>query len=563
MSRYDMRDAFLDSRRLLAGPWQAFERDVARLLVANAFEHVRVVGGTGDHGADILGVKDGRLWVIQCKFTSNSYPPASAVSEIVEASKFYGADRIFVASSRPVGPATREAIERWRTLGIEVGALEPVTLLQMARKSPEYPRARRLLRDYQNHAVQNFIAALRETGRGQVVLATGLGKTVVMAEAVAQLYRDEAIPGGRVLVLAGTKELVDQLQRAFWDQLPKWISTHRLMAGEEPGYWDGITFATVQSAVSKLDELPEFGLLLIDEAHHVGSETFQRVVRRMDRSMIGGVTATPWRGDGFDIDALLGQPVAQIGIAEGLRRGFLCEVDYRLLADNIDWDVVRSHSENRYSVKQLNRLLLIPTRDEEAARHIREIFDVEKRRGAIVFCSTVLHARTFAAMLRLFELRAEAITGDMSPRDRDKVMAAFRQGKLDVVTTRDLFNEGVDVPDVDMIAFMRVTHSRRIFVQQLGRGLRVSPGKTKVVVLDFVSDLRRISEVIELERATKGGIEHLRMPGSAIQFREAGAGSFMLDWMKDQADLFNREGDARLDLPKFDFPKPVPPGNVQ
>src|SRR5271165_5678511 len=101
----------------------------------------------------------------------------------------------------------------------------------------------------------------------------------------------------------------------------------------------------------------------------------------------------------------------------------------------------------------------------------------------------------------------------MDSRTRDKTMAAFRRGNLDIVTTRDLFNEGVDVPDVDMIAFMRVTHSRRIFVQQLGRGLRISPGKSKVVILDFVSDLRRIAEVIELERASRGGVERLRMPG--------------------------------------------------
>ena len=149
-------------------------------------------------------------------------------------------------------------------------------------------------------------------------------------------------------------------------------------------------------------------------------------------------------------------------------------------------------------------------------------------------------------MLRLFGFRCEAITGDLNPRERDRIMAAFRQGRLDIVTTRDLFNEGVDVPDVDLIGFMRVTHSRRIFVQQLGRGLRISPRKKKVVVLDFVSDLRRIAEVIELERATKGDIEHLRLPGSAIQFRDASAGSFMLEWMKDQADLFSREGDAEL-----------------
>ena len=557
-----MLDPFLNATRLLAGPWQAFERDVARLLVCNGFEDVRLVGGTGDHGADVLGVKNGELWVIQCKFTTGGYPSASAVNEVGEAARFYKADRIYVASSRRAGPATYEAITRWKALGVEIGVLEPATLLELGRKSPEYSVHRRELRDYQDEAVDKFVASLRETRRGQVVLATGLGKTVVLAESVAELFRDGAIPNSQALVLAGTRELVDQLQRSFWDQLPKWIETHRLIGGETPSHWDGITFATIQSAVSRLDELPEFGLVLIDEAHHLGSETFQRVTDRLSGAMIGGVTATPWRGDGYDIDELLGPPVIKIGIAEGLKRGFLCEADYRLLADNIDWELVRAHSRNRYSLTQLNRLLLLPTRDEEAARAMRDTFDKERRRSAIVFCSSVQHANSFAAVLRLFGFRAEPITGEMTPRERDKIMAAFRKGSLDVVTTRDLFNEGVDVPDVDMIVFMRVTHSRRIFVQQLGRGLRISPKKTKVVVLDFVSDLRRIAEVVELEKAARGDLERLRLPGM-VQFRDEGAGSFMLDWMRDQADLFMREGDPTLELPAFDFPKPHNRGTVQ
>lgn len=90
------------------------------------------------------------------------------------------------------------------------------------------------MRDYQSEAVDKFIGTLRETGRGPVVLATGLGKTVVLTESVSQLFRDEAITGSRVLVLAGTREPVGQLQRAFWDQLPKWVPTHRMMGGEFP-----------------------------------------------------------------------------------------------------------------------------------------------------------------------------------------------------------------------------------------------------------------------------------------------------------------------------------------
>ncbi|MFC3285985.1 DEAD/DEAH box helicase family protein [Litchfieldella rifensis] len=558
-----MEGLFLDSRRLLDGPWNAFERDIARLLVQNGFEDVRIVGGPGDKGADVLGVKKGRLWVVQCKFTSGGYPDPRAVDEVIESGRFYGAERYAVATSRPWGPAMHAAVDRWAKLGIKVDRLDPPSLVTMMRRSPEYPRSRRDLRRYQECCVDKLVGALRETGRGQLVLATGLGKTVVMAEATAQLLRDGVIDTGRVLVLADKRELVDQLQRAFWQQLPKTVPTHRLADGEEPSFWDGITFATVQSVASRLDSIPEFGLVWVDEAHHIGSESFRKVIDVLSPPMLGGATATPWRGDNYDIDQLLGEPVIRMGIDEGLRRGFLCEADYRLLADNIDWEFVRNQSRHSYSIKELNTRLLIPTRDEEAARMIADIFQREQRQSVVVFCASVAHAKAFAGMLRLYGFEADAITGDLEARERDKRMAALRKGSLNAVTTVDIFNEGVDVPDVDMLAFMRVTHSRRIFVQQLGRGLRISPHKEKVVVLDFVSDLRRISEVVRLQAAVAGDVERLHFMERVVQFHNAGAGEFMLDWMLDQADLMTREGDSKLDVPQFNFPEPAKPGSVQ
>jgi superfamily II DNA or RNA helicase len=557
-----MEGYFLDSRRLLNGSWRAFERDIARLLVQNAFDDVRIVGGSGDHGADVLGVKANQLWVVQCKFTSDTYPDPRAADEVVEAAKFYGADRLAVATSRPFGPGLHAAIERWRRLGIPIEALPPATLMDMVRRCPEYPRSRRDLREYQDDSVLRLSASLRETGRGQLVLATGLGKTVVMAETTAQLLRDNVIDGGRVLVLADKRELVDQLQREFWQQLPKTIATHQLFGGERPTFWDGITFATIQSALSQVNELPQFGLVWVDEAHHIGSDSFRRLLDSMNVPMLGGATATPWRGDHFDIDSLLGQPVVKIGIEEGLRRGFLCEADYRLLADNIDWAFVKQQSKHEYSIKELNTRLLIPTRDEEAARVIAETFKNESRKSLIVFCPSVAHTINFAAMLKLYGFKAAHITGEMEPREREKTMTALRRGVINAVTTVDIFNEGVDVPSVDMLAFMRVTHSRRIFVQQLGRGLRLSPNKDKVVVLDFVSDLRRISEVMNLQRGASADVEHLDM-SRVIQFHDQGAGKFMMEWLLDQADLFTREGDSKLELPEFDYPMPAPPGAVQ
>src|SRR5215472_13901590 len=149
-------ETFLDWRRLLNGPWQAFERDVARLLVGNGFEDVRVVGGSGDKGADVLGVKRGELWVIQCKFVTNQYPSPAAVDEVVEAARFYEANRLVIAASRAFGPATFAAVKRWERLGINVEQLPAATLMEMARRSPEYSSSRRELRKYQTHAVELF-----------------------------------------------------------------------------------------------------------------------------------------------------------------------------------------------------------------------------------------------------------------------------------------------------------------------------------------------------------------------------------------------------------------------
>jgi superfamily II DNA or RNA helicase len=557
-------DLFLGTTRLLKGPWPAFERDVARLFVQNGFDDVRLIGGSGDKGGDILAVKDGKLWVTQCKHTTASPPPLAAVDEVIEAGKFYGAHQLLIATSRPASDSLKARIQRERALGLAIDLAEPAKLLAWMRNSPEYSRSAKQLRLYQQDASERLRDALIDTGQGQLVLATGLGKTVIMAETVASLLRDGRVPGNRVLVLAHTCPLVDQLIQEFWFQLPRTVPTHRYADQETPAYWEGITFATIQSISRNLDALPDFGLLVVDEAHHVGAATFQDTIASLRPRMIAGVTATPWRGDGYDIDRLLGPPLVKMGISEGLQKGHLSDVDYRLLADNLDWEFVQQASTNKYSLSQLNRKLLLPTRDDEAARLATETFRSERRRAAIAYCPSAVHARSFAATLRQFGFQAEAILHETPPRDRAKLMFRFRAGELQFVTVVDLFNEGVDVPDVDMILFLRVTHSRRIFVQQLGRGLRTSSRKDRVIVLDFVTDLRRIAEVLELDQAVKGGaVERLGLGRSLICFSNQSAGSFLREWVLDQASLFLREEDPTLEVPHYDYPENPPPGGVE
>ena len=396
------------------------------------------------------------------------------------------------------------------------------------------------------------------------MLATGLGKTVVMAEVVADLLRDDRITGGRVLVLAHTRALVDQLHRSFWYQLPTWISTHQLNEGELPSYWDGITFATVQSALAKLDQFPQFGLVLVDEAHHIGADTFQQVIQSLEPPMLGGVTATPWRGDGFDLNELLGPPLVRIGIADGLREGFLSEVDYRLLADNLNWEVVQDLSKHRYSLSELNKKLIIPTRDEEAARIVREVFVEERRRGGIVFSPTIVHAEAFAAMLRRYGFRSEAISSETDPRNRDTLMSRFRAGHMDIVTTVDLFNEGVDVPDVDILVFLRADPQPADLRAAARQWVAGQSRQNKVVVLDFVTDLRRIAEVVELDGAARGGdIESSVWDRASSSFTTRPPEALCANgcWTKPRC-CYGREIRS-LRLPRLDFPRPPTSGAVQ
>ena len=160
------------------------------------------MGGPGDRGADVLGVKGDQLWVFQCKHTTTSRPTHDAIAEVVEAGRAYGADRLAVAVSQVPGERFRQEILRYRRDGLKVEIATPSNLLRLMASSPEYVPSRRSLRDYQIEAEAALRDSLVDTGRGQIVLATGLGKTVVMAELVADLFRDGLVQPARALILA-------------------------------------------------------------------------------------------------------------------------------------------------------------------------------------------------------------------------------------------------------------------------------------------------------------------------------------------------------------------------
>jgi superfamily II DNA or RNA helicase len=137
--------------------------------------------------------------------------------------------------------------------------------------------------------------------------------------------------------------------------------------------------------------------------------------------------------------------------------------------------------------------------------------------------------------------------------ERRERLLAFSTGKFSAITAADVMNEGIDIPDVNILVFLRATHSRRIFIQQLGRGLRLSDEKEKVVVLDFVSDIRRLADVVEMDNEGKARGEKdnvLFLKDGIVSFSNEKTGKFIQEWLEDMADLGDEDDDSKLTFPE-------------
>ncbi|MET8246343.1 helicase-related protein [Streptomyces sp. NPDC005202] len=193
---------------------------------------------------------------------------------------------------------------------------------------------------------------------------------------------------------------------------------------------------------------------MVDEAHHVADDgQLASLLDTLRESAQFGVTATPWRGDRFDIRARFGEPSYTLGIEDGMRLGYLAEVQYRLYADNIDWDFVRGASEHRYTIKDLNARLFLPERDEALRQQLIAVWGRTAEPRAIVFCRTVKHAERLSHSLSQVPQwkGAQAVHAGLHKRERQMRLMRFRQGAVPILTAVDILNEGVDVPDVNRL----------------------------------------------------------------------------------------------------------------
>jgi superfamily II DNA or RNA helicase len=535
----------------------AFTRQVERLMLHLGFVNVINIDGPNDQGGDLIGARRGHRWVFQAKWKSRGTVEPSAIDEVLSAKAFYASDRAAIVTNARFGPKTAERRETLRRVGhpIELwSGRELVDLYNSDRVcAPRLPE--RPLRQYQMKAFERIVEDLEGTGQALLILATGLGKTVIGGEIIARHLRLH--PVDKILVVAHTKDLVEQLERAMWFHVPKDVRTQLLTGDYKPDDLRGITCATVASALNYIKSGYRPGLIMVDEAHHVAKGgQFAEILDAVPHIPRFGVTATPWRGDRFDIRHRFGEPSYTLGIEDGMRLGYLAEVRYRLFSDNINWDFVSEASQHSYSIKDLNARLFLPERDEAIRDQLIDTWARTREPRAVVFCRTVEHAERMADLLNQVPQwkNVKAVHSGLDRRERQLRIMSFRQGEIPIITAVDILNEGVDVPDVNILCFARVTHSRRIFVQQLGRGLRLRDGKSHVETLDFVSDIRRVAAIMNLrEQVTAGEIETLRLVpvGTRFEFTDAKAESLMREWIKDAASL-----ESALDEHRLQFPDP-------
>jgi superfamily II DNA or RNA helicase len=536
--------------------WKGLERAIARLMGHLGWSETTVIGGAGDKGCDILATRpEGqqiRSWVVQAKAVSGDrYIGPQSLKEAIDALSFYDANIAAVATNGEFTRTVRQRQEQLERNGYTLKLWNGAFIQDIINQMPDDHAGLRGLRPYQEKIVKKVLDAYsRGDNRAFYIVATGLGKTVIVATIARDLWERDC---RRILVLCHATDLALQLEQGFWPQIKKEVPTSVFFDGLPPRDTEGISFGLYQSLYGYLPgiEPDQFDVVIVDEAHHALAHGFRTCLEHLKPKFLIGMTATPWRGDGQSLSTVFGEAIEKVSLVDGMAMGFLAKVDYRILCDNVDWDNMEHMSKQKLSIRDLNKRLFLPQRDEAVISEIQRVIrDVTKPRIAI-FSPSIEHSNRFSNMLSAAGIPCAALSR-VDKAERRRRLLAFAAGTYHAVSAVDVMNEGIDIPDVNILVFLRATHSRRIFVQQLGRGLRLSEGKEKVVVLDFVSDIRRMADMIEMNREGKiKGAENevIYLREGFVSFSDARMESFVNVWLEDVTDLGGSDDETKLKFP--------------
>jgi superfamily II DNA or RNA helicase/HKD family nuclease len=324
--------------------------------------------------------------------------------------------------------------------------------------------------------------------RNLVVMATGTGKTVVAGLDYRRL-RQKGFES--LLFVAHQKHILWQSQSVFRHILHDGTFGEMFVDGERPEHWKHV-FASVQSLhsmdITKVDP-NRFDMVVIDEFHHAEANTYQKVLNWLQPRVLLGLTATPERTDGQDIRRWFdGHTAVELRLWEALERQFLSPFHYFGIHDNVDLKNLQWRRGAGYSQAQLEKIY---SGNEARAgiilQAVKDIVPTDRMR-ALGFCVSIDHAVYMAQVFNEAGIPSQAVHSKIAPDHRSKAIADLRSGTARALFTVDLFNEGVDIPNVDTILMLRPTESATVFLQQLGRGLRLSDEKPYLTVLDFIGN---------------------------------------------------------------------------
>jgi superfamily II DNA or RNA helicase len=325
--------------------------------------------------------------------------------------------------------------------------------------------------------------------KGIIVLPTGTGKTFLSAI-------DSKNTIGRILFLVHRLDILSQSKEVFELVYPN--EPIGLLTGDvKENIGSRILFAS-KDTLRNTDILyqfspVEFDYIIVDEVHHGQAPSYQLVLEYFQPNFFMlGLTATPDRMDRKDIFKLFDyQKIFEYTLNEAIENGFLVPYNYFGLKDNIDYSKIR-YQGYKYNVNDLDRYLIIKERNQQI---LNEYLEKGKSNKAVGFCCSVKHAEAMANFFREKGIPSFAITSHTP--NRDELIKQFRDNQFTVAFTVDLFNEGVDFPDLRVLLFLRPTESKTVFVQQLGRGLRLCSSKECVVILDFISNYQKANKIRE------------------------------------------------------------------
>lgn len=334
------------------------------------------------------------------------------------------------------------------------------------------------LRPYQQQA-RDRIHAEWDAGhtRTLLVLPTGTGKTIVFASVAA----DQVRAGDRVLILAHRGELLEQAA----DKLQR--STGLVSAVEKAestclDSWFRVVVGSVQTLqrTARLERFPQdyFGTIIIDEAHHAITDGYRRILDYFSGAKVLGVTATPDRGDMRNLGEVFDSLAFEYKLTDAIKEGYLCKIMAQTIPLQLDITSV-TMSGGDYAVGDLGTAL-DPYLEQIAAEMARRC----KSRKTVVFLPLIKTSQKFRDLLNTYGFRAAEVNGQSE--DRREVLADFDAGKYNVLCNSMLLTEGWDCPSVDCVVVLRPTKVRSLYSQMVGRGTRLSPGKTDLLLLDFL-----------------------------------------------------------------------------